>query len=148
MHTRHIRVQPGVKPQPGNCTFEGDPTPPVPGATLLGDFHVHETKDGDVMYCRTTVKRRNGKETAAAENPDQAAQGRPIAIAPPDTEADRGDRSAANALGRPEYVLTRDGRLLKISPVANDSLPNPQTWFRLFGGTTPEQKCAWPKPKS
>jgi hypothetical protein len=121
--------------------------PPVPQATLLGHFHTHQTKRGDPQYCQTKVKRRNGKETLGARSPAEEAQGRPVAIAPPDTTADRGDRTTANRLGVPNYVVTQDGRVLKITPVANDSLPNPETWFRAFGGTPTQQKCAWPPPK-
>jgi hypothetical protein len=130
------------------CNLAGPPTPPVAGANLLGDFHVHQPAEGSPVYCRATIPRRNGKETPIARNPNEAAQGRPIGYQLPDTSsADRPDRSYANHLGRPVYVLTHGGWLLKISPVANDSLPNPQTRYRVFGGTATQQKCAWPPPK-
>jgi hypothetical protein len=127
------------------CTLGGDPTPPGAGAVLLADMHVHETKDNDPMYCRTKVQIRPNVWQDAARSPQEAQQGKPIAYAPPDIGGDRGDRSMANRLHVPEYVLTWNGRLLKISPVASDSLPNPETWYRVFGGTTTEQKCAWPR---
>jgi hypothetical protein len=130
------------------CTLVGDPTPPVPGATLIGDFHVHQAAADSPVYCSGYFPRRSGKRTPFARNPTEAAQGRPVGYMVPDTTpADRGDRTAANRLHVPEYVLTHDGWLLKISPVANDSLPNPQTWYRVLGGTAQQQKCSWLAPK-
>jgi hypothetical protein len=128
------------------CNLTHSPTPPDPNDALLADMHAHEVATNDTLFCRRTVYRRNGKPTQIARTPQEAAQGRPIAFAAPDTGADRGDRTAANRLQKPEYVLTRDGRVLKIDPVASDSLPNPQTWWRAFGGTSTQQKCAWPRP--
>jgi hypothetical protein len=130
------------------CNLFWDVNPPVPGAILLGSFHVHETATDDPIYCLRKVQRRkDGPYTYVARSPTEAAQGRPVAHAAPDTAADNGDRKAANQLGKPVYVLTRDGRILKISPVADTTLPNPVSWYRVFGGTTTQQKCAWPPPK-
>jgi hypothetical protein len=131
------------------CTLGGDGTPPVPGAVLLGDFHGHPSPPGYPQYCKRKIQRRpGGPITEGARSPAEAAQGRPFLNAVPDTtSADRADRSYANRLGKPEYVLKHNGRLLKIAPVANDSLPNPQTWYRISGGTATQQKCAWPPPK-
>lgn len=130
------------------CHLKHAVTPPDPNAVLLADMHVHPVAAGDTVYCQRTVYRRNGKPTQIARTPDEAAQGRPLGIATPDTSADRGDRTAANLIQKPEYVLTKDGRILRIEPVANDSLPNPQTWYRAFGGTSTQQKCAWPRPRT
>jgi hypothetical protein len=127
------------------------PSPPVPNAHLLADFHVHQTKQYDPLYCNTTI-RYHGRDIHIARTPTEAAQGRRQGYQEPDTSsADRADRSAANAISAanggavPAYVLKHGGWLLKISPVANDSLPNPQTWYRVFGGTATQQKCAWPR---
>jgi hypothetical protein len=120
-------------------------SPPVPNARLLADFHVHQAEQGRPVYCNAVVP-YHGAQVHVAKSPAEAAQGRPVGKAPPDTTAaDYGDRSVANGLGVPAYVLMHGGWLLKISPAANEFLPNPQTWYRVFGGTANQQKCAWPR---
>ncbi len=119
------------------------PSPPPPGDSLIANGHSHVTNPGDPMYCRTT-KNVNGVDVPGARFPGDTAG--PVVFAPPDSVgADRGDRSGANALQSPNYVITNSGLLLRIDPVANNSLPNPQTWYRVFGGTTAQRKCSWPK---
>lgn len=109
---------------------------------------MHDIPADSPAYCRANITRRNGKTTPIARNPTEAAQGRPVGYALPDTtSADRPDRTWANKVGAPVYALTHDGWLLRISPVANDSLPNPQTFYRVFGGTAAQQKCSWLSPK-
>jgi hypothetical protein len=130
------------------CNLNGNPTPPVANAALTADMHLHPTAPPDTVYCQATVERRPGHPIQIARTPQEAAQGRPVGLAPPDTSADRADRSFANSHHVREYVLMKDGRLLRIDPVANDSLPNPQTWFRPFGGTSAQQKCSWPRPRT
>lgn len=127
------------------CNLDGEPTPPVPGAALTADMHMHPRIAPDTLYCQRTLYRRNGTSYQIARSPQEHAQGRPLALATADSSADRWDRTFANSHHVREYVLMKDGRLLRIDPVANDSLPNPQTWFRPFGGTSTQQKCSWPR---
>jgi hypothetical protein len=129
------------------CNAGWDSIPRPPNATsLLAVIHMHEVKQGDPMYCRTKVT-YHGVDMQAARTPSEAGPplNLPIAYSPPDTVgADDPDRKAANGLHVPLYALTHGGILLKIQPVANDSLPNPQTKYRVFGGSLAEHKCGWP----
>jgi hypothetical protein len=64
---------------------------------------------------------------------------------PDSVAADDADRSGTNLLQAPQYVMMASGYLLKIDPVANLSIPSPQTWYRVFGGSASQKKCSWPK---
>jgi hypothetical protein len=117
------------------------PPPPVSGATLFAMGHSHPLKAGDRQYCNRSVS-RNGHNVPGAARP---GDGRPFDYEPPDSaDADRPDRNAANDFNVPSYVITHGGVVLRINP-APAGYPNLWNFYRVFGGSEAERKCAWVK---
>lgn len=125
------------------CKVSYGVSPPALGDSLLGVGHTHVTYQGDPLYCnRNTTK--NGVPVPMQRYPGDP-NGVYVLNGPDSVAADDADRSSANTLQVPQYVMTASGYLLKIDPVANLSSPSPQTWYRVFGGTASQKKCSWPK---
>ncbi|MFL5549769.1 MAG: hypothetical protein ACJ77Q_04710, partial [Gemmatimonadaceae bacterium] len=105
------------------CRFSGTLQRPAPTAVLLALIHPHPSPPGKPQYCQRKVQRRPDQPAQdGATSPAEAAQGRPYLFAGPDTApADRADRTNADNLHVPDYVLKHNGWLLKIDPVADTS---------------------------